>query len=352
MLAPRRRTPEWWRRLRLDVRDTLVLLREFRWPLLAMVAAIAIGGSLYHSLSELAGEPVPGGLVGGWYFALAMMFLAANLAFPQTWYLQVFFFTMPVLGLAILSRGIADFGVLLFNRQARGEAWQVAVAQTYKNHIVLIGLGHLGFRVARALKDLGEPFVCVQLDPTAELVSAVSAWNVPIIAGDARQPDVLERAGVAQARTVVLATSNDQMNLQIAINARAVNPQVRTIVRLFDDAFAREMCQAFGITNAFSASALAAPAFAAAAADLSVVQQITVEGRVLNLGTVTLGLSSPLIERTISQVEGDLDLSIVLHRRGRTSDLHPKNELRLAAGDELSVFADVTTLQRLRDLAH
>lgn len=352
MLARKRRpTPPWMRKRIRDVRDTVILLRQFRWPLLALAATVVIGGTAYFFIADVYHEIPPGGLVGSWFAVLSMIFLQANLNFPDAPGLQAFFFVMPAIGLAILSFGIADFGALLFNRQLRGEAWQVAVADTYHNHIVLVGLGHLGFRVARALHELDLPFVCVQLDPTATLVSAVSDWRVPIVSGDALKKDVLRRAGIERAATLVVATSNDMMNLQIAIQARSIKPDIRTVVRLFDDDFSREMCRAFGITSAFSASALAAPAFAAAAADIEVVQQVAVDGQVLTMSAITLAAGSPLIGRTIGDVETDFDLSIVLQRRGRTADLHPDNDKTLAAQDELTLFADVPTLQRLKQLA-
>jgi len=352
MLARKRRpTPPWLRRRLRDLRDTLILLREFRWPLFALVAAVVIGGTVYHSLAVDRGERPPGGLVGSWFAALSMIFLQANVDFPDAPALQAFFFIMPAIGLVILSFGIADFGALLFNRQLRGEAWQVAVAETYHNHIVLVGLGHLGFRVARALHELDVPFICIQLDPTAALVSAVSDWRVPIIAGDALKKDILRKAGIERAATLVVATSDDMMNLQIAIQARSLQPEIRTIVRLFDDDFAREMCKAFGITTAFSASALAAPAFAAAAADVEVLQQVAVNGQVLALSAVTIARGSALVGMTVGQMEKDFDLSVVLHRRGKVADLHPAAGTMLAAGDELTLFADVPTLKRLRRLA-
>lgn len=347
----RRRTPRWFRRFRDNARDTLVLLGQFRGSLLAFTIAVVVGGWLYYTLAQRLGEPEPSSLVAAIYLALSMIFLQSNVPFPTAWELQIFFFVMPLLGLAILGQGIADFGVLLFNKQARGETWQVAVAETYSNHIVLVGLGHLGFRVARALHDLGEPFVAVEQNPAAELMSFVQSWHVPIVQGDALKHEVLRKAGLERAHTVVLATSDDVMNLQIAIRARAINPAVRTIVRLFDDDFSREVQSSFGITSAFSASALAAPTFAAAAADIDVVQAVMLNDRVLNLSRVVLAANSPLIGKRVEQVEHDLDLSIVLLKRGKEADLHPDNNRPLKAEDEITVFADTATLQRVKRLA-
>lgn len=350
-MPARRRSSRRFRRLTHEVRDTLILLRQFRDALIAFSLTVLAGGGLYFFLAQFAGVPEPDSLAESLYGALSMIFLQTTFDFPAEWFLQVFFFVMPALGLLILGQGIADIGVLLFNRQARGEAWQVAVAETYSNHIVLVGLGHLGFRIARALNDLDEPFVCVEQNPEAELMSAVRAWHVPIIQGDALKHDVLRKAGLERAHTIVLATSDDIMNLQIAIHARAINPRARTIVRLFDDDFAREVVKSFGITAAFSASALAAPAFAAAAADIEVVQSVMLGDRVLNLSRFTLGVNSRLIGKTVQSVEHDLDLSVVLLKRGKDADLHPDDARQFRAGDEVTVFADTATLQHFRQLA-
>ena len=342
--------PGWYRALAVNARDTLVLLRQFRGSLVAFSLAILGGGALYFRLAQQAGESNPRSLAEACFLILSMIFLQANADFPGVWYLQLFFFTMPIVGLAILGQGVTDIGVLLFNRRARGEAWQVAVAETFKEHIVIVGLDHLGFRIARALHDLGENFVAIELKPEAELVSEVQSWDVPIIQGDANQIDVLRQAGVDRARTIIITTNDDMLNLQIAIHARAVNPQVRTIVRLFDDDFAREVREAFGITAAYSASALAAPAFAAAAADLDIAEAMTVNGRVLNMSHLAISPRSRLAGQTVGQVEDDHDVSIVLLRRGKRADLHPNHDSLLQVGDLITVFAEAATIHKLNRL--
>jgi Trk K+ transport system NAD-binding subunit len=342
-----RRATGWRRGLAVQARDTRVLLRQFRGALLAFALAVIGGGTLYFWLAQAAGVANPANLPAAWYLALQMIFLQAGGEFPGAWYLEVFYFVMPLVGLAILSHGVADFGVLLFNRRARGEAWQVAIAETYSNHIVIVGLGHLGFRVARALHQTGESFVAVEQDPEADLLTQVQGWDVPVIRGDANKYDVLRRAGVDRAHTVVIVTSDDTLNLQIAIHARAVNPNIRTIVRLFDDDFAREVRIAFGITAAYSASALAAPAFAAAAADLDLPAPVNVGGRALNMAHLTLRRDSPLAGHPVGEVEHTHDLSVVLLRRDDRSELHPPDHLVLNAGDQITIFADGPTLHRL-----
>jgi Trk K+ transport system NAD-binding subunit len=197
---------------------------------------------------------------------------------------------------------------------------------------------------------MGESFVVIEANPEADLVSEVQTWKVPIIQGDANKYDVLRKARVDRAHTIVIVTSDDTLNLQIAIHARAVNPQVRTIVRLFDDDFSREVRLAFGITAAYSASALAAPAFAAAAANVDLSSPVNVAGRQLNWSHCAVTAGSPLAGRSVGELEAAYDMSVVLLRRGGKAELHPTDDLVLRAGDEITIFADSTTVHRISTL--
>ena len=55
---------------------------------------------------------------------------------------------MPIIGIGILAQGLADFGSAIFNRKTRNKEWEMAVASTLNKHTILVGLGHLGYRVA------------------------------------------------------------------------------------------------------------------------------------------------------------------------------------------------------------
>lgn len=327
-------------------RDTLVLLREFFVPLLLLVLAVVIGGLAYYQLGLLANE-APATRTEAVFLVLSMIFMQANTDFPDTWYLQAFFFFMPVVGLGILAQGVAEFGTLFFNRKLRGGAWQVALAEVFSNHVVLVGLGHVGMRVIRELHNLGEEVVVIEQNATSEKLAAIEAYGFPLITADANKLDTLHKAGVKRARSAILCTSNDVLNLQIALKMKDLNPSVRLIVRVFDAEFASSLQQHFALDYAFSASSLAAPVIAAAAIEADVIAPITLAGRVLQLARYTIRSSSVLAAMTIGQLEQQYDASIVLHQRDDKSDLHPPDTLALQVGDLIAVFADRNALDQI-----
>ncbi len=79
-----------------------------------------------------------------------------------------------------------------------------------------------------------------------------------------------------------LCTQNDSLNLKVALKAQRLNPNIHVILRIFDDDFAHGLQEQFGYT-AFSATAMAAPAFAAAASGVDMTRPITVEGQSMSL---------------------------------------------------------------------
>jgi voltage-gated potassium channel len=333
------------RKLKASWRDTWLLLGEFGIPLLIFILAMFLGGIGYYLLSAYAGEPL-GNLLESIYSVLAMTFLQSVGDFPHTWYLGIFYFVMPVIGLIILAQGVTEFSVMLFNRRARGKEWEKAVASTYNNHIILVGLGHLGYRVAQELNNIDQEIVFIETNPKADLIASVKSMGIPVIQEDASQPTTLEAAGIVRARAIILCTQNDSLNLKVALNAKRLNPAIQVILRIFDDDFAYALHEQFGYT-AFSATGMAAPAFAAAASGVDMTRPITVEGQSMSLAHLKIETSSPLIHQTVNEIEQKYDLSVVFIRRNSTSDFHPPADCCLAAQDVIAVLGGPDEIRTL-----
>jgi len=64
------------------------------------------------------------------------------------------------------------------------------------------------------------------------------------ILGDATSDDVLRRAGIARASTVISAVASDSDNLVIALSAKSLNPDVRVVAREIDEGIERKLYRA------------------------------------------------------------------------------------------------------------
>jgi Trk K+ transport system NAD-binding subunit len=335
----------WRREFRAGWRDTFILLKEFRLPLLIFIVTVLGGGLAYEAIAVRVGEPVESTAKAIFIIWSAMLFYSAE-GFPDNFFLQLFHFFMPIVGLIIFARGLTDFGGLLFNRRARGREWEAAVASTMKNHTVLVGLGHLGYRIVQQLHKMSRSVVAIEQNPSIDTFRAVQKMKIPVIQEDATRPTALEAANVKSARTIILASQNDSMNLQIALKARTINPEIQVVIRIFDQDFAHELHTQFGFT-ALSATEMAAPVFAAAAAGADVTNPISIEGQQLSLARFTISPSSKLAHKTVGYVEDNYNLNVILLRHDQRSEIHPKDSAPLHPGDTLAVLGGPEQLRKL-----
>ena len=175
---------------------------------------------------------------------------------------------------------------------------------------------------------------------------------MPVIIGDARQREVLRKAGVERASAVVCCTQDELANLDIALDAREMHPNIKVVLRMFDETLASKVEKGFGIHTAFSMSALAAPAFAAAATRAHIDYSFYVGGTLLHVSQVNVDAGSPLTGMTMENAERKFNMTIVMHQTGGELHLHPTYDEVIKGDDTLVVFATLETLGQIGGINH
>jgi voltage-gated potassium channel len=342
----------WKRYVVANVRDLRALVGQFHISLFLFIALLLAGGLMLYLLYVEPGTGRRLDYIEAVYGVFTLIFFQPEIPFPQHGLLlQLFFFAVPTIGLAIIADGLIRFGVTLFNKQARGEGWQMALASTYRNHIIVCGLGKVGYRVAKHLLELGEDVVGIEVQEKGRFVAAVRDLNVPVLIADVREGDILDKANVRQAAAIVCCTQDDLTNLDAALDARERNPHIKVVLRMFDSQLAERVRKGFGIHTAFSASALAAPVFAAAATRAKIDYSFYVGDLLMNVSQVTIQEGSPLVGITIARLEKDLDLSAILYKSADKIDLHPDPDIVLQSQSCVVVSASLEALGKLSSLA-
>ena len=223
----------------------------------------------------------------------------------------------------------------------------MAIASTLENHHILVGLGHLGFHVVEHLRvAMNQEIAVIEQNPTADLVNAVQVMEIPIIADDASREFVLEAAGVRRASSIILCIQNDAVNLKIALKARSMNPNIRVIIRIFDDDFAQALTEQFGFI-ALSGTGLAAPAFAASATNSEITRPVSIEGESLSLARIQINPGCKLENDTVGGIEDGYNTSIILVRHDGTSNFHPVDSHPILANDIIAVLGRPDILHQL-----
>ena len=343
------------RLLRAIRRDSAALFSEFRIPLLVFLLAVFGGGFLYRELMAFAGRPQPP-YYDMPYYMLSLMTLGTPSDVPAEPYLIIFWYVMPAIAIYVVGRGAVDFVRLFFNRNERRRAWEEAVASTYRNHIIVMGAGHVGMRVTRTLANLGFDVVVINMNTTNEVLAELTSLSVPLIVGDARDPQTLEKAGLPFADAFVVCTSEDYVNLETIMAVRDMKPEVRIVARIWDSRFSRQIQQFMGVNVVLSASDLAAPVFAASAVGLEITQTINVHGRDYSMIRLVVAPGSLMDGHTIGTLQSKYDIDVVLYAPeivpsgispNETVDVHPNREQMVRGGDTIVIFASHSRILEL-----
>jgi Trk K+ transport system NAD-binding subunit len=321
-------------------RDTLALWREFRRPVLAFVIATFGGGLLYSEAWALTrGERIS--LIELPYIMVQLMTLQGvpEVRVPPEPQLIVFWYVMPLVGLYVIGRGVVDFARVFFNRGERRKAWEEALASTYREHIIVVGIGNVGLRVIRALRELRFEVVAVDAKPVPERWNELRALGVPLVQGDGSSPEILTSAGIKLASSLLICTSNDYVNVTVSMRARDLNPTLRIVVRMWDDRFAEQLRKYVGVEAVLSASQLAAPAFAGAAFGVEIAQTLQVRDEAYSIFRLQVEPGGFMEGKSIEQLQDDEDMDIVLLERDSYVEVHPAGKLMVRGGDTLVIFA-------------
>lgn len=195
-------------------------------------------------------------------------------------------------------------------------------------HVVLLGLGKIGTRVLVRLRELDIPVVVVEEDPEARGVPLARSMRVPTIIGDVTQEGVLEAAKIRRSRALLALTSSDTTNLEAALHARSLKPDLRVVLRLYDDEFATAVYRTLrtahpqALTRSRSVSHLAAPSFAVAMMGRQILGAVPVERKVLLFAALNVAGHPQLEGRTVEQAFSPgawrvlaMDLTPPAHRR-------------------------------------
>jgi voltage-gated potassium channel Kch len=109
-----------------------------------------------------------------------------------------------------------------------------------RHHVVLVGFGQVGFRLAQALQARGAAVVAIERDAEAPSVRLAKAAGIPIVIGRGDDRETLQRVGIARCAAIAAVTSDDLVNVAVGLAAEDLRADVPIVLRLGDGEVASE----------------------------------------------------------------------------------------------------------------
>jgi len=116
------------------------------------------------------------------------------------------------------------------------------VAKDLKDHVIICGYGRSGQYLGRFLKEENIPFIALDIDPTR--VHEAAAAGQHVMYGDAGRRIVLQAAGGARAKALIVSYSDMRASMKVLHVAQEAYPKLPVIVRTYDDAHMDEFREA------------------------------------------------------------------------------------------------------------
>jgi Trk K+ transport system NAD-binding subunit len=344
-VLPRR---QHWRRAALYRRALFAVLD----PRLAILGTgvtllLAVSVAVFHSAAGLypsAAQPTGISWLDALVFTATTAYGNTDLTHAVWWvklYAVLFMFA-AALGLAMTFGLVADVLVGAQIQDALG-----VPRGRMRNHVVVLGLGNLGYRTTLHLLAAGVEVAACESRTAGRFVAIARRMGVPVLIADANYLDSLRALSVDRARAVVAATSDDLANLEAALAARELNPDARVITRLYDQDLAERAQEQLHITECQSVSALATPAFVAAALGEGVLSIIERRRCLWLLAEATIRHGCEADGTTLRELEAHGDLRVLALREGAVTRWRPPRIERLRAGQEVLVACDREAWERL-----
>jgi voltage-gated potassium channel len=310
--------------------------RKMRWRLVILLSIVTLGTLVFKLTIPPSERPmtIPEAIFETWF----LLFGNPSAPLAQNTLARVVTVLLPMLGLAGVVDAVVDLAFLIRDRRATEHSWCKIMTHSMTGHIVIVGFGKIGYRTYSILKGLGERIAILEINEKKQYLAIARKHGDPVFVGDARHDHILADTNIKQAKAIILATEDDMTNLEVALDARKVNPNIRVVLRMFDQDIADKVAGAAGIRIALSQSAISAPAFATAAITEGVVGSCLLGDQLIITRRLKLSADHPFAGKTVGSAVKSFAVGIVQRRDGAGgTQLFPPPETPLLPGDVLLV---------------
>jgi voltage-gated potassium channel Kch len=188
--------------------------------------------------------------------------------------LKVFITVSMLVALVLEAAFTAGLVNRLIDRRLTGLFGRRAVPR--RDHVVVVGMGQVGLRLCLLLRRCGIGIVAVDDREEGENVGLARELGFPVVIGRGADPSLLRRLSLDRACALAAVTDDDLENISIAMAAKAVNEDLRVVLRAGDGRVANETRSLFRIGLVRDVHRIAAALIAARATGSEAVRVVCV----------------------------------------------------------------------------
>lgn len=260
--------------------------------------------------------------------------------------IKVFTALMMIIGAGIIGICYALINDFVLGSRLK-QFWDAARVPNH-NHYIICGLGNVGMEVIRELQQQRQEIVVIEPDHNNRFLHSVRSMGIPIIVEDATIADTLQSANIEGANAIIVVTSNDMINVEIALTAKALAPKLPVILRVQDNQFAQSTQEVFQFEIVLSPTELATYSFVAAALGGRILGNGMTEDLLWVALATIITPNHPFSGKFIQEISAEADfVPLYICRNNRNIHGWKLLETKLVDCDVLYLTMPATRLEQL-----
>lgn len=271
---------------------------------------------------------------------------------------RVFTIVLIFMGIGVGGYAIGNIAAFLVEGQMlnilKDRKMERAIT-SLKDHIIVCGYGKTGSEVCDQLANMGEEFIVIDSDGD-KISEALSKGYIAAV-GEATDDDILEKAGIRNAKGLISAVSDDSANVYLVLTARALNENLRIIARGAGTQSIKKMIRAGAnkVVSPYEIGAKRMAALMVRPAIVEFVEAFTPGSELgLTLEKVVLEETSKLVGKKLNEsyIKRDTNGALILgiEKPGQSPNINPDGETLLKAGDTLLAIGTEAQIALLKQL--
>lgn len=184
-----------------------------------LVGAVALAGTLGFHYFESGTNPNDKSLFDAfWWSMVTLTTIGYGDIYPVTAGGRIVAMFLMMIGIGLLSVSTAGVAAYLVRFD------QIEQLRTFrlKDHVVICGLGPMGFLLARAFRKAGHQVLVLEREESNVRIRPCRDTGAIVVVANAADPDVLRRARLQHARHLLIVCGDDGANAAVATHAQAV----------------------------------------------------------------------------------------------------------------------------------
>lgn len=207
------------------------------------------------------------------------------------------------------------------------------------NQVIIYGMSHAGLRIASFLKETGAE-VTVAVQKGSEFMPRLERLHMQIASGDLKDFAFLSNLLIDEAQSIILPSEDDLFNLNAALHAVEIKPEIRVVLQLFNLNLGEKLEKSVRNFTVLSVAQLASSTFAIAALLEKPLLSFESGDEILAIYVINGGVFPG---KSIAEVEREHELKVL----SINDDTFPAADRQIGPTEKLAIFSRFSTASDL-----